>query len=219
MGRTGTHTLKLALEQLGFGKCYHMVELLKKPSDLHYFTGAEKGENVDWDKLFEGYLSAVDYPVARYYPQIMEKYPDAKIIHTMRDAESWYSSVVDTIFWASKPTPGRIFQTLIRMPFSSKLRKRMPVLQFNGKLVSWEFGADLADKKAVIQKYNEHNEEALRLIPKDRLLVYNVKDGWEPLCNFLQVPVPSTPLPKSNTKEDFRKGVIAMGKGGDLIEG
>ncbi len=95
----------------------------------------------------------------------------------------------------------------------------MPVLQFNGKLVSWEFGADLADKKAVIQKYNEHNEEALRLIPKDRLLVYNVKDGWEPLCNFLQVPVPSTPLPKSNTKEDFRKGVIAMGKGGDLIEG
>src|SRR3569623_313362 len=100
MGRTGTHTLKLALEQLGFGKCYHMVELFRKPANLTYFTKAEKGEKVNWDTLFEGYQSAVDYPVARFHKQLMEKYPDAKIIHTIRDAEAWYQSASETIFWA-----------------------------------------------------------------------------------------------------------------------
>ena len=121
LGRTGTTSLKLALEQIGFGKCYHMKELFNDPSGLPHFLKAEKGEAPEWDTLFTGYLSAVDYPVARYYKQLLTKYPDAKVIHTTREPESWYNSCVNTIFWASKPSAGRILKMMVRMPFSSTL--------------------------------------------------------------------------------------------------
>jgi len=214
VGRTGTHSLKLALEMLGFGKCYHMEELLRAPNNLIYFQQAEKGEVVEWDKLFDGYVSAVDYPVARYYKQIIPAYPNAKIIHTIRDAESWYNSAMKTIFWASKPSFGRIFKMMIRMPFSSAIRERFPVLKYNGAMIDNIFGKNLKDKQEVIKRYNAINAETLNFLPKERSLVYEVKSGWEPLCNFLNVPIPSEPFPKSNTREQFKKNVanIAAGK-------
>lgn len=203
MGRTGTHSLKLALEQLGFGKCYHMAELFQHPECLTYFEKAENGEEVDWDSLFVGYNSAVDYPVTRYYKQLMKKYPDAKMIHTYRDPESWYQSASQTIIWASKPSFGRILKMMIKLPFAPELRKQMPVLKFNGKLVENEFGKDYKNKEAVIGFYNRHNEDVLKTVPKEKLLVFDPKNGWEPLCNFLGVAVPSTPYPKSNTRDEF----------------
>src|SRR5947208_5972250 len=121
VGRTGTHSLKLALEQLGFGKCYHMMELFQNPEGLIHFQQAERGETVDWDKLFEGYKSAVDYPVARYYKQLIAAYPNAKIIHTLRDAESWYQSAIETIFWATNPSAGRMLSLLLKMPFNANV--------------------------------------------------------------------------------------------------
>jgi Sulfotransferase domain len=214
VGRTGTHSLKLALEQLGFDKCYHMDELLQHPDGLTYFQKADRGENVNWNELFTGYKSAVDYPVARYYKQIIAAYPEAKIIHTIRDPESWYNSAMDTIFWASKPSLGRILKMLIRMPFSSVVRKRFPVLKYNGAMIAAIYGKDLKNKAEVIRRYNEINAETLNTIPKDRSLVYEVKTGWEPLCNFLNVLVPTISFPKSNTRDEFRKNValIAAGK-------
>ena len=214
VGRTGTHSLKLALEQLGFGPCYHMEELFRHPEQLVYFQKAEKGEEVDWDELFKGYVSAVDYPVARYYKQLITAYPQAKIIHTTRDAEAWYNSAIETIFWATKPSFGRIFKMMIRMPFSSAVRKRFPVLKYDGELIDNIFGKNLKDKQEIIRRFNAINEETLNFIPKDRSLVYEVKTGWEPLCNFLNVPIPDTPFPRSNTRDDFRKNVsqIASGK-------
>ena len=214
VGRTGTHSLKLALEQLGFGKCFHMAELFQHPEKIIHFKKADKDEAVDWDKLFEGYKSAVDYPVARYYKQLIAAYPQAKIIHTIRDADSWYQSAMETIFWASKPSPSRIFSLLLRMPFNSTVRKRLPVLQYTGSMMDNIFGKNLKDKQEVIRRYNAINEETLNYIPKDRSLVYEVKSGWEPLCNFLNIPVPSTPFPRSNTREDFKTMVkeIASGK-------
>ena len=213
VGRTGTHSLKLALEQLGFGKCYHMVELFQHPENVIYFEKAERNEEVAWNKLFEGYNSAVDYPVARYYKQIIAKYPEAKIIHTIRDPESWYQSATETIFWASKPSIGRILSLMIKMPFSSTIRKRLPVLKYNGSLVDNVFGKDLKNKQAVIKKYNEINTETLNFIPKDRSLVYDVKTGWEPLCNFLNVPVPSTTFPRSNVRDEFKIRVAEISAG------
>src|SRR5258705_10191387 len=112
-----------------------MLELFQSPENLIYFEKAERGEEVDWGKLFTGYNSAVDYPVARYYKQVIEKYPNAKIIHTIRDPESWYQSAMETIFWASKPSLGRILSLMIKMPFSPTIRKRLPVLKYNGSLV------------------------------------------------------------------------------------
>jgi hypothetical protein len=218
VGRTGTHSLKLALEQLGFGKCYHMAELFQHPEGLIYFQQAERGETADWDKLFEGYKSAVDYPVARYYKQLITAYPNAKIVHTVRDAESWYQSAVETIFWATKPSAGRMLSLLLKMPFNSVVRKRLPVLKYDGEMVDNIFGKNLKDKQEVIRRYNAINEETLNFIPKDRSLVYEVKSGWEPLCNFLNVPVPSTPFPRSNTRDAFKVMVKEISSGKSVRE-
>lgn len=203
MGRTGTHSLKLALEQLGFGKCYHMAELFAHPEGIAEFEKAEKGDNPDWDKLFEGYQSAVDYPVTRYYKQLMKKYPDAKIIHTTRDPEAWYESASQTIIWASKPSLGRMLKLMIKLPFKPELRKQMPILKFNGKLIDREFGTDYKNKIEVIKRFTAHNEDVLKTVPREKLLVFDPKQGWGPLCNFLGVPVPSTAFPKSNSKDEF----------------
>ncbi|MEP7317269.1 MAG: sulfotransferase family protein [Panacibacter sp.] len=203
MGRTGTHSLKLALEELGFGKCYHMAELFNHPEELIHFEKAEKGEDADWDTLFEGYQSAVDYPVTRYYKQLMKKYPDAKMIHTYREPESWYQSASQTIIWASKPSFGRILKMMLKLPFSPGLRKQMPILKFNGKLIESEFGKDYKNKDSVIDFYNRHNEDVLQTVPKEKLLVFDPKQGWAPLCNFLGVPVPQTPFPQTNKRDEF----------------
>ena len=213
-GRTGTASLKLALEQLGFGKCYHMFELFHHPENLVYFQKADSGAPVDWDTLFDGYKSAVDYPVISYYKQLIVKYPEAKIIHTTRDAEKWYKSASETIFWASKPSIGRILQLLIRMPFVPMVRKRLPILKFNGKMLDHAYGNDLHNKETVIKRFNAINEEVVNTVPKERLLVYDIKSGWEPLCKFLNIPVPSTPFPRSNDTEKFLQNVkrISAGK-------
>ena len=102
---------------------------------------------------------------------------------------------------------------MIKMPFSSTIRQRLPVLKYNGGLVDSIFGKDLKNKQEVIKRYNEINNETLNFIPKDRSLVYDVKTGWEPLCNFLNVPVPSTPFPKSNIRDDFKVRVAAISAG------
>jgi len=203
LGRTGTYSLKLALEQLGFEKCYHMAELFQHPDGLVFFEKAEKGEVVDWDALFEGYDCAVDYPVARYYKQLMAKYPGAKVIHTVRDPESWYQSASQTIIWASKPSFGRILKMMTKLPFAPELRRQMPVLKFDGKLIDLEFGKEYKNKEKVIEHFNQHNKEVTDSVPKERLLVFNLKDGWKPLCEFLGVPVPDNPFPHSNSKDEF----------------
>jgi len=210
-GRTGTSSLKLALEQLGFGKCYHMYVLIKEtPDEIEYFEKAERGEPVDWDKLFTGYKSAVDFPVIRYYKDIMAKYPQAKIIHTTRDAESWYESMQKTIFWAVKPNLGRILKMSVKMPFSPMTRKQLRVFKFNGKMINHVFGNDLNDKAKVIKIFNQWNADVLNFVPKEKLLIYDVKSGWEPLCKFLNVPVPSIPFPKVNTSEEFIGNVKSL---------
>ena len=201
--RTGTTSLKAALEHLGFGKCYHMIELMNHPDHLIYFEKAQRGEDVNWDELLKGYHSACDMPIIAYYKQVIKKYKDVKVIHTTRDPEAWYKSMTDTIFWAVNPSPGRILRMMIRLPFSSTLRKRLKILKFNGKMVTEFFGNDLKDKTKVISHFNEYEKEVFNTIPKTNMLLYDVKSGWEPLCKFLNVPVPSIPFPKSNTKDEF----------------
>lgn len=217
LGRTGTYSLKLAIEQLGVGKCYHMVELFQQPERLKYFKKAEKGEKVNWNELFDGYKAAVDYPVARYYKQITEFYPEAKVIHTLREPEEWYESASATIFWASKPYSLRILKLAVHLPFSSEARRRIPVLMYNRKLSELEFGKDLKNKEKVIKRYNKHYEEVIKTIPDNRLLLFDPKSGWEPLCRFLKLPIPLIPYPKSNTRKEFLDRVNIIGKGKFLI--
>lgn len=207
-GRTGTMSLKLALEQLGFGKCYHMYELIQNPSGISYFEKAQKGEQVNWDELFQGYQSAVDFPVILFYKELIAKYPDAKIIHTTRDTESWYKSFNDTILWATAPSFGRILKMMLRMPFSKPTRKLFKVLKYNGKTINDTFGKEgKTNKELVIKKYHDYNTDVMNFIPEERSLIYDVKTGWAPLCKFLNVPIPETDFPKSNSTQEFISNV------------
>lgn len=214
LGRTGTYSLKLALELLGFGKCYHMIELYQNPAGVKYFKTAEKGGVVNWEELFQGYNSAVDYPVARYYKQLSEYYPYAKIIHTIRNPDDWYDSASETIIPASNPVSWKMIRLSPNLIFSAQARKRFPVFFYNTKLAKLEFGKRPITRESAVKKFNEHTEEVIRNIPEERLLIFNPKDGWNKLCKFLNVPVPDSEFPKSNTRDEFlnKVNVIARGK-------
>jgi hypothetical protein len=190
-GRTGTLSLKLALEQLGFGPCYHMLEVIKNPAAPGAWEAAADGKPVDWEAVFDGYRASVDWPGATFYRELAEAYPQAKVVLTLRDPESWFASTQATIFRG--PYEGGD-------PFSSMLRKVI------GRL----FDQSLDDKAKVLEVFARHNETVRRVIPAERLLVYEVAQGWEPLCRFLEVPIPAGPMPKVNTTEEFLQRLPAL---------
>lgn len=218
LGRTGTFSLKLALEHLGFGKCFHMLELFHEPSQINYFKKAEKNEDVNWNGLFMDYGSVVDYPAARYYKQISAKFPDAKIIHTHRDPEEWYASAMETIFWVNRMPLSMIIEFGLYFPFRSETRKRLPLLMYNRKLMHLEFGKNLHDKKEVLSRYERHTENVLNHFSSDRILLFNSKQGWEPICKFLGTSIPEKKFPHSNKREEFIGKVNVIGKGKFLPE-
>jgi hypothetical protein len=180
-------SLKLALEQLGLGPCYHMVEVFKNPAapDLWY-EAAQHPASADWAKIFEGYNSTVDWPNATYYKELAAAYPQAKIVHTERDADDWFESTQATIFADRGPMdPEAPFPRMIR------------------KVIFEMFDGRMHDKDHVISVYKAHNAEVRAVIPPERLLIYHVADGWNPLCDFLAVSVPEGPTPKVNSREEF----------------
>ncbi len=194
-GRTGTLSLKGALEMLGFGPCYHMVEVFQNPeAPGWWYDAAVDPTNADWAKIFKGYNSTVDWPNATFYKELADAYPDAKVILTERDPNSWFESTQETIFKNDIPEG-------VEAPFPKMLRKVI------GEL----FDQRLHDRDHCIAVYKAHNQKVRETIPADRLLVYHVADGWEPLCHFLGVPVPGEPIPKVNSREEFAAMVAAGG--------
>jgi hypothetical protein len=188
LGRTGTLSLKLALEQLGFTRCYHMVEVFMNPPHARLWIDAAEGRP-DWNKLFEGYAATVDYPGARFWRELAEFYPDAKVVHSVRDAEKWFESTQATIFAEQSPARRE------GMPPEMKL--------FFEKTVFGEFGDRIHDRAYMLDLFKRHTDEVVGTISKERLLVFEVSQGWEPLCKFLGVPVPGTPFPRENSRETF----------------
>lgn len=204
IGRTGTHSLKLALEELGFGPCYHMEELIvHHPENIKYWIDAKAGKPTNWDKVFDGFQSAVDLPTFFFYKELMNAYPNAKVILTMRNPESWYKSFGDTIIHNSNPSIGQIISMSFRLPFNKKLRQQLNVFKWAGGYLKEFFPKGFKDKDAALKFFNDWNREVLATVPKEKLLVYDVKEGWEPLCRFLGVAVPSKPFPHSNTTAEF----------------
>jgi hypothetical protein len=202
-GRTGTLSLKQALEELGFGKCYHMVELLNNPQQVTYWEDANKNQPVDWDTLFMGYQSTVDFPGYRHYKALMQHYPQAKVLLSVRDFDKWHESVYQTIYQAG-PRLGEKILMGLKLPFSPRLRNLVRVFRMAGSIWQKDFAGRFEDKAFARQIYDQHNAEVQRVVPSGRLLVYEVKQGWEPLCNFLQVPVPDKPFPRVNERADFK---------------
>ena len=188
-GRTGTMSLKLALEQLGFGPCHHMIEVVGHPESVPLWLEAADGR-ADWDRIFKGYRAAVDWPTATFYKELADHYPDAKVILTERDPESWFRSTQATIF-----------------SFPVDPETTDPWQQMVQRVVGGLFDLDMHNHDKVISVYKAHNARVREVIPPERLLVYEVAQGWEPLCRFLGVPVPASPMPKVNSSEEFQRNI------------
>lgn len=193
MGRTGTHSLKLALEQLGFGPCHHMYEIRESPEQLALWQGIARGETPDWSHIFSNYIAQVDWPGARYWKEISTAFPSAKVILTHRPPEEWYASFSETIVRAN--TIGSIKDP---NPHTRAMAQLLEHIIFKDV-----FDGRVADKDHAIRVYNDHLDQVQACIPKDRLLVFNVKEGWEPLCRFLGIAAPTVDFPQTNSKKDF----------------
>ncbi len=204
-GRTGTMSLKAALEELGFGPCYHMTELFDRPEDITRWEAAAQGETIDWHNLFAGYQATVDWPGCSFYEELMNAYPDAKVLLTIRDPESWYESVNSTIYAISRRASRIPFASLFFLLLGAKAPGRFRVGHMTKTLI-WEgtFGGSFEDRQHAITVFNQHIEHVKKHVPSDRLLVYEVKEGWEPLCRFLGVEIPpDKPFPRLNERSDF----------------
>ncbi len=193
-GRTGTYSLKLALEQLGLGPCHHMFEVRENPDQLSYWQAAARGETPDWDAVFAGYAACVDWPAARFWREIAAHYGDAKVVLSVRPAEAWIESIHATIYpvmrdWA-KLEPGPVRDTRAMA---------------NEIIVEQTFGGRLDDRDHAMAVFRAHTQEVQRAIAPERLLTYEAAQGWRPLCRFLGVPVPDAPFPRRNTTEEFKK--------------
>jgi hypothetical protein len=196
-GRTGTASLKRALEQLGFGPCHHMEEVIQIPADVPTWVRASQGGKVDWVTFLRGWGATCDFPSALHYRELAAAFPEAKVVLTVRDAEGWYESMRTTIVDSFKRFPNRyIVKYLPRVGAPFKVMNPSPL---KASLMD-----RFEDKPAVIAQFQAHAEEVQRTIPPERLLVFDVKQGWEPLCRFLGVPVPAEPFPRVNDAKQFQ---------------
>ncbi len=204
-GRTGTLSVKAALEELGFGPCYHMTEVFSHPDDAAQWEALTRGEPVDLRHLLTGYQAIVDWPGCAFYEDLMQTYPDALVLLTVRDPENWYVSVRDTIYQASRRMSGSRAASPLSLVGRIFFRGRLRIGQMINALIWQEtFGGNFEDKDHAIAVFNQHIENVKQRVPPDRLLVYNVKEGWEPLCTFLSVDVPrDKPFPHLNDRVSF----------------
>lgn len=192
-GRTGTMSLKIALEKLGLGPCYHMTEMVKNPTHPALWAAAGRGEPVDWAALFGRYRATVDWPGCLYYRELMQAYPAAKVILTVRDADSWYDSVANTLYSLKTATDSQ----------RAARGGAEPVI-YSNRIWDDLFGGRFSDRQHTIDVYLRHNAEVARAVPPDRLLVYQVSEGWPPLCAFLGLAAPEQPFPRVNDTRAFR---------------
>jgi hypothetical protein len=208
-GRTGSHSLKLALEVLGLGPCYHMMEVFGHPGhgamwdELGRSVGESRsdqrgGTHSDFEAPLAGFTSTVDWPTTFFWRELMARNPDAKILHSERPSEEWYQSISSTILPSITRKPEKRPAALASHPDAAALGGMFKTLIIDGT-----FGGDLS-KENVIRVYERHNADVRAAIPKERLLVFNAREGWEPLCRFLGIAVPAEPYPKVNSTDEFR---------------
>lgn len=192
-GRTGTKSLKEAIEQLGFAPCHHMHEIVAHPEQVAHWQAVAAGEAVNWDAVFAGYRSQVDWPGAHVWRELSEAFPQARVVHTVRPEDAWWNSFSRTI--------GKLFATYRGMPLPPHIRD---ILDATLKMLKDKtFGGGMADRETAIAAYRRRTEEVRDTRPATRLLVFDVAEGWAPLCGFLGVPVPQTPFPHRNLAADF----------------
>lgn len=202
-GRTGTASLKLALEQLGFAPCYHMTEVIEQPAHIDLWLDVVAGKP-NWDAILQGYQACVDFPVCSYYRELAEAYPEAKVLLSVRDPDKWFDSIHATIM-----SP-KMVENISGTPFGELNRRTI-----------WDtFGGRIHERAHMVECFKRHTEEVKAAIDPDRLLVYEVKQGWGPLCEFLGVAVPDAAFPHVNSTEETKKilEMLFSGSGGEPTE-
>ena len=187
-GRTGTLSLKAALEERGFAKCHHMIEVLHDPAQVEAWMAAARGEPANWDTLFSGYRASVDWPSCHFYRELAVHYPQARVVLTVRDPREWYESMNAT-------TLRVIRRSMAEHPDRPSLGTEL--------VVKGAFGGDIDSLAHAIEIFEAHTAEVIATIPAQRLLVFDVRQGWEPLCDFLQRDVPAAPFPRVNSRDEF----------------
>lgn len=201
LGRTGTHSLKIALERLLGAPCYHMMEVFKRPSDMDVWRAAANGKLPDWHKLFDGFGATVDWPSSAFWFEIAEAFPDAVILFSHRDADGWWKSATRTIFEMfrrdRKPADAPGDKPAEGPPINPAF---VPMVT---DLFSKTFTPDFLQEAPAKAAFERHTADVRKRAPKNRLVEWQAKDGWGPLCAALGLPVPSEPFPLTNTTEEF----------------
>jgi hypothetical protein len=189
VGRTGTHSLKLALEQLLDAPCHHMLEILGDPTQIPAWIDAIEGRPVDWSAMLARYRAIVDWPGSSFWPELFAAYPDAVVLLSVRDPEGWYRSAANTIVLTFEHMPPEV------APWMEAVRK----------LLRDRFSDRFDDPTAMMDAFVRHNDAVRAAVPADRLLEWSLGDGWEPICERLGLPLPAEPFPVTNTTDAFRE--------------
>jgi hypothetical protein len=216
--RTATTTQMFALERLGLGPCYHMRDLLADlESGLPLWERVAEG-SPDWERIFGGAHSTVDWPSARYYRELMDYYPDAKILLSVRDSGAWVRSMQETV-WGIFHGDSVIHHVCKARAVLDPLWRRYTALM---NRITWEeptgaLAGDTSTDAGLAAVMDRWNDEVRSTVASDRLLVWDPSEGWDPLCAFLEVDVPEEQLPRLNDTVSFREGII--GGALDVVNG
>ncbi len=189
LGRTGTNSLKLAIERLGLGPCHHMEEVPDHPEQVALWSAALDG-HADWDAIHQGYASAVDWPTVAFFRELASSCPSARFVLTVRDPDRWAESFSQTIY---KLVGGR----------DQAPAPMRPLLHMIAQAVGKTGFPDGLDLAAAARAFVAHNDAVKEAILASRLLIYEVTEGWVPLCRFLGAPVPDEPFPHTNQRDQF----------------
>jgi hypothetical protein len=216
-GRTGTMSTFTALKQLGF-PCYHMVEVIMNKANAGHLDFWRKvandppGRQQDWDRVFANYTAAVDNPACCVWRELIAAYPDAKVLLTLhpKGPDAWYDSTIDTIYFTENVWQFKVLEFFT--PFGRKFG------DMSRKLI-WQrmLKGTMNDRARAIAQYQQHIEDVKAAVPPDRLLVFTVDQGWEPLCRFLGVAVPATPFPNVNDRTEIKKVIAGLTRGAYVI--
>ncbi|MDE2081215.1 MAG: hypothetical protein KGI90_07675 [Burkholderiales bacterium] len=216
-GRTGTMSTYTALQQLGL-PCYHMIEVLENPanqSHLDFWLGVARstpGTQHDWGQVFGGYAAAVDNPACCVWRELMAAYPEAKVLLTLhpKGAEAWYESTMDTIYFTENVWQFKVLELFT--PFGRKFG------EMSRRLI-WQrsHAGTMNDRERALAHYQRHIDEVRQAVPPERLLVFCVDQGWQPLCDFIGVPVPATPFPNVNDRAQVKQVIAGITRGAYVI--
>ncbi|CEL95366.1 unnamed protein product [Vitrella brassicaformis CCMP3155] len=207
-GRTGTFSLKNALEQLGY-PCYHMAELFANPARMPVWREITRknGKGVDWDAVFDGFTATTDWPAAPFFDELFQAYPDAKVVLTVRDPSKWYQSIRQTVISFRKHRKSPIYRLGLRLCPIFVLREFQRMwheLQLARPFTD-AFDFDEMTEEGTVAMFNQWTQHVKETVPPQQLLVYEVRDGWGPLCAFLGHSIPSTPFPNLNDVETWKR--------------